>query len=40
MTVVSITVAADEHELECELAVADAIVGEILAELDDEPDAA
>jgi hypothetical protein len=33
---VSITIAADEHELECELAVADAIIGEIDAELADE----
>ena len=37
---VSITI-ADEHELECELAVANAIIAEINAELaDDDPVAA
>ena len=37
---VSITIAADEHELECELAVADAIIGEIDAEFDDDSEPA
>ena len=33
----AITVAVDEHELECEQAVAEAVAAEIDAELADEP---